>query len=245
MATQKKVFEDFETVFSQTPRNPESIAQSLVSMCDELKDATGGGGSGSVTAADVAYNNTVSGLSATNVQNAIDEVVVGKADKTDLTSISQTGSTATQTIPSGTYFYLNGSLVRAKTNIASGATFVSGTNYESGDNALNATSNGGSVSVTGNGSKNITTLMQELIALADTSKININSYVLYANSLLYRSANIGTGDYRFVCFGISEYEMLRVNDGVGSYITFNMANGTYNPSNNFVVGNGVKLELFY
>ena len=47
MATQKKVFEDFETVFSQTPRNPESIAQSLVSMCDELKDATGGGGSGS------------------------------------------------------------------------------------------------------------------------------------------------------------------------------------------------------
>ena len=61
----------------------------------------------------------------------------GKADKTDLTSISQTGSTATQTIPSGTYFYLNGSLVRAKTDIASGATFVSGTNYESGDNALN------------------------------------------------------------------------------------------------------------
>ena len=45
MATQKKVFENFETVFSQTPRNPESIAQSLVSMCDELKDATGGSGS--------------------------------------------------------------------------------------------------------------------------------------------------------------------------------------------------------
>ena len=60
-----------------------------------------------------------------------------KADKTDLTSISETGSTASQAISAGTYFYLNGSLVRAKTNIASGATFVSGTNYESGDNALN------------------------------------------------------------------------------------------------------------
>ena len=62
----------------------------------------------------------------------------GKADKADLTSISETGSTASQAISAGQYFYLNGSLVRAKTDIASGATFVSGTNYESGDNALNS-----------------------------------------------------------------------------------------------------------
>lgn len=52
-----------------------------------------------------------------------------KADKTDLTSISETGSTASQAISAGTFFYLEGTLVRAKTDIASGATFTLNTNY--------------------------------------------------------------------------------------------------------------------
>lgn len=60
---------------------------------------------------------------------------VGKArvsaKQIDLTSIIATGGTnATgSTIASGTYFYLKGKLVRAKANIASGATFTS-SNYE-------------------------------------------------------------------------------------------------------------------
>ena len=52
------------------------------------------------------------------------------ASKSDLTNIFQTGTTATQAIIAGTYFYLNGTLVRAKTAIASGATFTLNTNYE-------------------------------------------------------------------------------------------------------------------
>lgn len=54
------------------------------------------------------------------------------ARKADLTNLDLTGTTNTtgSTIASGTYFYLNGTLVRAKTAIASGATFTSGTNYE-------------------------------------------------------------------------------------------------------------------
>lgn len=54
------------------------------------------------------------------------------APKSDLTSIIATGTTNTTgaTITAGTYFYLNGTLVRALTDIASGATFTSGTNYE-------------------------------------------------------------------------------------------------------------------
>ena len=56
--------------------------------------------------------------------------VEGKANKTDLASISETGATASQTISAGTYFYLDGTLVRAKTDIASGATFTENTNYE-------------------------------------------------------------------------------------------------------------------
>ena len=55
-----------------------------------------------------------------------------KADKSDLASIKATGSTngTGSTIAAGTYFYLNDVLVYAKTSIASGATFTSGTNYE-------------------------------------------------------------------------------------------------------------------
>ena len=54
------------------------------------------------------------------------------ARKADLTNLDLTGTTNTtgSTIASGTYFYLNGVLVRAKTAIASGATFTLNTNYE-------------------------------------------------------------------------------------------------------------------
>lgn len=54
------------------------------------------------------------------------------ARKSDLTNLDLTGTTNTtgSTIASGTYFYLNGTLVRAKTAIASGATFTENTNYE-------------------------------------------------------------------------------------------------------------------
>lgn len=51
--------------------------------------------------------------------------------ESDLAAIHATGTTNTTgaAISSGTYFYLNGALVQAKANIASGATFTSGTNY--------------------------------------------------------------------------------------------------------------------
>lgn len=68
--------------------------------------------------------------------------------ETDLASIHATGSTNATgaTITSGTYFYLDGTLVQALTDIADGATFTSGTNYEAvtagGLNSLLAKFNG-------------------------------------------------------------------------------------------------------
>ena len=55
-----------------------------------------------------------------------------KAPKSDLASPSITGSTNNtgSTIKASTFFYLNGTLVRAMTDIANGATLTSGTNYE-------------------------------------------------------------------------------------------------------------------
>ena len=69
------------------------------------------------------------------IQDQVDEVrntLNSKADQSDLTSLNLTGTTnATGSqINAGTYFYLNGSLVKANADIANGATFTSGTNYE-------------------------------------------------------------------------------------------------------------------
>ena len=54
------------------------------------------------------------------------------AKKADLTSIIATGATNATgaTITSGTFFYLNGTLVQALADIASGATFTENTNFE-------------------------------------------------------------------------------------------------------------------
>ena len=52
------------------------------------------------------------------------------ASKSDLTDIFESGTTASRAISAGTYFYLNGVLVRAIATIASGATFTLNTNYE-------------------------------------------------------------------------------------------------------------------
>lgn len=51
--------------------------------------------------------------------------------RSDITSINQTGTTNTtgSDIPARTFFYLNGTLVRALTKILDGATFTLGTNY--------------------------------------------------------------------------------------------------------------------
>lgn len=62
----------------------------------------------------------------------LNTTVATKANKADLTNLDLTGTTNStgSTIAAGTYFYLNGTLVRAKTAIASGATFTLNTNYE-------------------------------------------------------------------------------------------------------------------
>lgn len=75
----------------------------------------------------MSYNSSWTGP---QIDDAVGKALAS-AKQTDLTSIIATGSTnATgSTIASGTYFYLNGTLVRAKANIASGATFTS-SNYE-------------------------------------------------------------------------------------------------------------------
>ena len=64
--------------------------------------------------------------------NLVESGGVKSAITHDLANIVATGSTNTTgaIISSGTYFYLDGALIRAKANIAVNATFTNGTNYE-------------------------------------------------------------------------------------------------------------------
>lgn len=113
---------------------------------------------GDYTAEQITYNETSNvGIELGNLSGAIEAAESGlanKADKSDLASISATGSTnATGSkIAIGMYFYLNGSLVKAKADIASGATFTLNTNYEpvtAGSlNELAANNLGGVVDIT-------------------------------------------------------------------------------------------------
>lgn len=89
------------------------------------------------SASNVTYNSLVLKL-ATDSNSAWTpyamtnkELTDNKANKSDLASISITGTTNStgSTISAGTYFYLNGALVKAKTSIANGATLTANTNY--------------------------------------------------------------------------------------------------------------------
>lgn len=74
---------------------------------------------------------TIGGTSQTSVESALGALTDVKAERNDISNIQITGSTNTTgaTIATGTIFYLNGELVRAKANIAAGATFTLNTNY--------------------------------------------------------------------------------------------------------------------
>lgn len=166
--------------------------------------------------------------------------------RSDITSINQTGTTATQAISSGTYFYLNEVLVRAKTDIASGATFTLNTNYEVktvGD--VLADLNRGSVSVTADGVKTLKTLLQELYASVDTSKITEHScmkrwswsggYSVY--NLVYGESNF----YRFTSISIN-------GDNAGIVLASNNRSAVYlNGTEDTTTkpDNGLKIVLYY
>lgn len=76
------------------------------------------------TAEYIKLNNKIEQMSSSGGANS--------AKKLDLTDIILTGTTNTSggTITAGTWFYLNGKLVKAKVDIASNATFTKDTNYE-------------------------------------------------------------------------------------------------------------------
>ena len=64
------------------------------------------------------------------LSSSIQTLTNQKADKSDLTTVVQNGTNATQNISRNAFFYLNGELVHALQNISNGSAFTLGTNYE-------------------------------------------------------------------------------------------------------------------
>ena len=94
-----------------------------------LRTGSGGGG----TASSVTYDNTSSGLTATNVQDAIDEVVDTKANQSLIAPVL-TSFIATASIKDkGTQFIYEGTLYEITTSVTAGTTFVVGTNVKVSD----------------------------------------------------------------------------------------------------------------
>ena len=153
MSTQKQIFTKWKNILGSQHESVPGLIQSLRLMLSDLENASGGGGGGSTVsvtqiqttgnkiatitvdgagtdiyapsiADDVTYDNTSSGLSATNVQDAIDEV----------------------------YNAIPGSA--------------------------------GSVSVTADGVKTYSQLLDELYALIDTTKINRKSILVVDDNTL-------------------------------------------------------------
>lgn len=90
----------------------------------------------------------------------------GKIDDTtdSITPVSQTGTKATAAITAGTYFYLGGDLVKAKTDIAIDDTFTENTNYEK---------------VTAGGLNDLIGMVDALDGRLDTAETNITNLQVY------------------------------------------------------------------
>jgi hypothetical protein len=117
------------------------------------------------------------------LENEIDSLDSSKADKSNLASISITGTTNNtgSMITQGTFFYKSGTLVRAKADIANGATLTANTNYEViTAGALNALGQPKKLTVTGTGVAQNATRIGDLVFFTIEANLTNadNGYVL-------------------------------------------------------------------
>lgn len=126
-----------DSTLKTTEQTPRNIADVLADELSGIAQALGG----STDYDDLSHRPQINSVTLTGDKSADD---LSLAMQEDLTSIKATGTTnATgSTIKSGTFFYLNGTLCKAKSDIANGATFTLNTNYEvvtaGGLNSLNS-----------------------------------------------------------------------------------------------------------
>ena len=157
----------------------------VTSRSDNWETTVAWGAYEKLPASDVSYDNTGSGLSADTAQGAIDELFEEKANQSQLAYI-ESGSTASRAYAVGEYFCWSGLLYRAKTAIASGASFTVGTNCEAvssgGLNDLNSkTVQFKSISATAGQTVTITTTLgicSLLMSVSGSTDVRTGLYAL-------------------------------------------------------------------
>lgn len=184
-ATQTKISENFKRTVTLTSAQYAqlSAAEKAADIVYIVTDDN------AVSSEDVDYDNTGSGLAATNAQDAVDELAEEKASQSQLAYV-ETGSTASRAYAVGEYFCWNGLLYRAKTAISSGASFTVGTNCEQ---------------LVGGGLNDIGTSISTIAAVSGNTTIQIGGYykigyVVIFTVAIQASKNLASGDN--VCQGL-------------------------------------------
>ena len=169
---------------------------------------------------DVAYTDVTNKPSINSVTLSGNKTTadLGLVNNTDLTDIIATGSTnATgNTITSGLYFYLDGVLCKAKSDIANGATFTLNTNYEvvtaGGLNSLNS---------------------------ALTKDVNFGSAVPIATNTTYTAESDG---YVYIYNTSTTLARIRIQDAIDSdaYVDLSSVSGQFS---SLYVRKGLKMRI--
>jgi hypothetical protein len=130
---------------------------------DGIKTKVAKTGSGTAVTNTIAANTTMDNSIGTLLSNDV-ALNTNKAEKTDISNIKVTGSTndTGATITSGKFFYKGTTLVKAKADIAAGATLTENTNYE--------------VATAGDELTSLNSALDKLIHLYDTT---VGGYKLY------------------------------------------------------------------
>lgn len=173
-----------------------------------------------------------------------------KADKTDIATV-ESGTTASRAYSVGELVYVSGTLYRVKTAIASGATFTVGTNIEvTNVSSAIAKFDRGSVSVTADGVKSFSTLLSELHALVDYSKVNAKSVLTIGQKTYHVSQLVSNAvSFSFNVVAATAHAIETV--GIGATPVYYSEYADATPSiviNNIVsiaASNGTVITLYY
>lgn len=197
-------------------------------------------------------NGTVSGhtTSITNLGIEVDDV---RSDCEDMiTANEEASATSTTAYAVDDYFRYNDVLYKCTVAIGVGDTIVPNTNCEATNvvtelNQVNNDLNKGEVSVTGDGTKTYTQLLNELYGLVDRTKLDGKSYFVGAYGLVAKINGLQTS---YIGFNSTDVELsalkstsIGLKPSASFVYSFNGTTVTDNSSN--VVASGTVLKVVY
>ena len=211
-------------------------------------------GSGTTITNTVAASTTMDNAIGTLLNNDV-ALNANKEEKTNLASIDITSGTTNNTgakINSGTYFHYLGTFVRAKTDIASGATLTLNTNYEVvpvGDELTSLRSSLANkdwtplgLAVSGNTSQDLPSGWKELLVITASNFDSQNNRNIYSVNIEHSMCSSTSNDFFYSGFYVSS----SINGGIQLKMTnkasIRLATAYFNGSD---VLSSMKTAIYY